>query len=73
MSVDLEKQVADVRFFGAHDRANIQAQYCLIYSEKDPNRGGKGTPLNSNKKGIAEALKEAEEYIQNIKEIYGFE
>jgi protein kinase C-binding protein 1 len=72
MSIDVEKQQADVRFFGAHDRAYIPSHHCIIFCEKDPNKSGKGTPTN-NKKGIVEALKETEEYISNIRASYGFE
>lgn len=72
MSVDADKQIADVRFFGAHDRAYIPTQQCLIYCEKDPNRVIKGTPTN-NKKGIGDALQETEEYIQSVRGTYGFE
>lgn len=72
MSVDLDKQLADVRFFGAHDRANIPFHHCLIYSDKDPNKTGKGAPTNT-KKGYAEALAETKEYIKNVTPEYGFE
>lgn len=72
MSIDVDKQQADVRFFGAHDRAYIPAHLCIIFCEKDPNRNNKGTPTNV-KKGIADALKETDDYIKNIRALYGFE
>lgn len=78
MSIDNQKFYADVRFFGAHDRAWVQTAHCLIFSEKDPNKVGRTPTANSNKgttktqKGIADAMKEKDEYIQNIREKYGF-
>jgi protein kinase C-binding protein 1 len=75
MSIDSAKENADVRFFGAHDRAWVPVSHCLIFSDKDPNKSGKATPTNTkskSQKGIADAIKEKDEYIQNMKERYGF-
>jgi hypothetical protein len=75
MSIDANKQYADVRFFGAHDRAWVPTSQCIVFSEKDPNKLGKGTPnktSNKTQKGIADAMKEKDEYIENMRKIYGF-
>lgn len=75
MSLDSAKENADVRFFGAHDRAWVPVSHCLIFSDKDPNSGKTSTPTNNkskNQKGIADALKEKDEYIKNMKERFGF-
>ena len=76
MSIDSAKENADVRFFGAHDRAWVPVSHCLIFGDKDPNKSGKNTTPTNNKsksqKGIADAIKEKDEYIQNMKERYGF-
>ncbi|XP_070494211.1 MYND-type zinc finger-containing chromatin reader Zmynd8-like isoform X2 [Chironomus tepperi] len=78
MSIDNQKLYADVRFFGAHDRAWVPTAHCLIFSEKDPNKMARNSSPNNNKgttktqKGIADAIKEKDEYIQNIRDKYGF-
>lgn len=78
MSIDNQKLYADVRFFGAHDRAWVPTAHCLIFSEKDPNKMARNSAPNNNKgtsktqKGITDAIKEKDEYIQNIREKYGF-
>ncbi|KAG5680769.1 hypothetical protein PVAND_010256 [Polypedilum vanderplanki] len=76
MSLDSTKENADVRFFGAHDRAWVPVSHCLIFSDKDPNKTGKATTPTNNKsksqKGIADAIKEKDEYIKNMREMYGF-
>jgi hypothetical protein len=75
MSIDSARENADVRFFGAHDRAWVPVSHCLIFSDKDPNKSGKATPTNNkskSQKGIADAIKEKDEYIQNMKERFGF-
>ncbi|KAL7033510.1 hypothetical protein ACKWTF_007618 [Chironomus riparius] len=78
MSIDNQKFYADVRFFGAHDRAWVPTAHCLIFSEKDPNKIARASVPNNNRgasktqKGIADAIKEKDEYIQNIRDKYGF-
>lgn len=77
MSID-SRQQADVRFFGAHDRAWVPAVHCLLFSEKDPNKTKvNASPSNTknvskSQKGIADAIKEKDDYIDNLKEKYGF-
>lgn len=47
-----------------------------MFSEKDPNKFGKGSTPNKTssktQKGIADAMKEKDEYIQHIRERFGF-
>lgn len=76
MSVDSRQQV-DVRFFGAHDRAWVPAAHCMLFSEKDPNKTKGGTPANNKnasktQKGIADAMKEKDDYIENLRARFGF-
>ena len=68
----------DVRFFGAHDRAWVPSVHCMLFSEKDPNKTkGSTTPTNNKnasktQKGIAESMKEKDDYIENLRAKYGF-
>ena len=78
MSIDTRQHV-DVRFFGAHDRAWVPFVHCMLFSEKDPNKtkGSGLTPTNNKnvsktQKGIADAMKEKDGYIENLKAKYGF-
>lgn len=76
MSIDSRQQV-DVRFFGAHDRAWVPAAHCLLFSEKDPNKTKGSTPTNNKnasktQKGIADAMKEKDDYIEHLRARYGF-
>lgn len=76
MSIDSRQQV-DVRFFGAHDRAWVPAMHCMLFSEQDPNKTKGSTPTNNKstsktQKGIADAMKEKDDYIKNLREKYGF-
>lgn len=78
MSIDARQHV-DVRFFGAHDRAWVPSVHCMLFSEKDPNKtkGSGLTPTNNKnvsktQKGIADAMKEKDGYIENLKAKYGF-
>lgn len=76
MSIDARQQV-DVRFFGAHDRAWVPAIHCMLFSEQDPNKTKGSTPTNNKstsktQKGIADAMKEKDDYIKNLREKYGF-
>lgn len=76
MSIDSRQQV-DVRFFGAHDRAWVPAIHCMLFSEQDPNKTKGSTPTNNKstsktQKGIADAMKEKDDYIKNLREKYGF-
>lgn len=79
MSVDALGR-ADVRFFGAHDRCNIPPSQVLLYSEKDPNKtkGSTSTPPTSKsssktQKTLSEAVIEATECIENLRDVYGFQ
>ena len=78
MSIDNQKFYADVRFFGAHDRAWVRTADCIIFSKMDPNKIARTSVPNNNKgarktqKGITDAIKEKDEYIQNIRDKYGF-
>lgn len=58
--------LADVRFFGEHDRAWVPVRDCFLYSEKDPN-----TTNNKKRNNIVECIKEANVHIQKLVEIYG--
>lgn len=76
MSIDARQQI-DVRFFGAHDRAWVPAAHCMLFSEKDPNKTKESTPTNSKnasktQKGIADAMKEKDDYIENLRKKFGF-
>ena len=76
MSLDA-RQYVDVRFFGAHDRAWVPATHCMLFSEKDPNKMKGSAPTNNknaskNQKGIADAMKEKDDYIENLRHKYGF-
>lgn len=74
MSVDSRQQV-DVRFFGAHDRAWVPATHCILFCEKDPNKTKVTTPnknASKTQKGIADAMKEKDDYIENLKGKFGF-
>jgi hypothetical protein len=79
MSIDVAKQQADVRFFGAHDRAWIQSTQCLVFCENDPNKfkenASPAAPKMASKtqKGFLEAIKEKDDYILNLKSLYGFQ
>lgn len=78
MSVDNQRQQADVRFFGAHDRANVPTNACMLFCDKDPNKVQKESitakpPISSKtQKGFADALKEKDVYIENLRKKYGF-
>jgi hypothetical protein len=76
MSID-SRQHVDVRFFGAHDRAWVPATHCILFSDKDPNKSKCSTPTNNKnasktQKGIADAMKEKDQYIEKLRELYGF-
>lgn len=76
MSIDMRQHV-DVRFFGAHDRAWVPAAHCMLFSEKDPNKTKGSTPTNAKntsktQKGIADAMKEKDDYIENLRKEFGF-
>lgn len=76
MSIDARQHV-DVRFFGAHDRAWVPAAHCMLFSDKDPNKTKGSTPTNNKnasktQKGIADAMKEKDDYIFNLREKFGF-
>lgn len=75
MSID-SRQHVDVRFFGAHDRAWVPTPQCFLFCEKDPNKTKGSTPTskttNKSQKGIADAMKEKEDYIIKLREKYGF-
>lgn len=74
MSID-SRQHVDVRFFGAHDRAWVPTAHCILFCEKDPNKT-KGTvpskTTNKTQKGIADAMKEKDDYIVKLRDVYGF-
>ncbi|RZC32983.1 protein kinase C-binding protein 1, partial [Asbolus verrucosus] len=57
--------MADVRFFGAHDKAWVNVKECYLYSVKDPNSG------KQKRNDIIECVKELELYVDNLREIYG--
>lgn len=57
--------MADVRFFGAHDRAWVGVKDCYLYSIKDPNSG------KQKRNDIIECVKELELYVDNLRLIYG--
>ncbi|XP_063914614.1 MYND-type zinc finger-containing chromatin reader ZMYND8 isoform X2 [Zophobas morio] len=57
--------MADVRFFGAHDKAWVSVKDCYLYSVKDPNSG------KQKRNDIIECVKELELYVDNLREIYG--
>lgn len=76
MSID-SRQHVDVRFFGAHDRAFVPATHCILFSDKDPNKAKGSTPTSAKnasktQKGIADAMKEKDIYIEKLRELYGF-
>lgn len=76
MSVDA-RQYIDVRFFGAHDRAWVPAAHCILFCEQDPNKTKGSTPTGTksnskSQKGIADAIKEKDWYIKNLREKFGF-
>lgn len=64
MSVN-SQQMADVRFFGAHDKAWVSVKDCYLYSIKDPNSG------KQKRNDIQECVKELDRYVENLKKIYG--
>ncbi|XP_055640789.1 MYND-type zinc finger-containing chromatin reader Zmynd8 isoform X2 [Toxorhynchites rutilus septentrionalis] len=64
MSVN-NNQLADVRFFGDHDRAWVPIKECFLFCEKDPN-----TKLQ-RRSNMAECMREAEAYISKIKKKFG--
>lgn len=57
--------MADVRFFGAHDRAWVGVKDCYLYSVKDPNSG------KQKRNDIIECVKELELYVDSLRLIYG--
>ncbi|XP_044268661.1 protein kinase C-binding protein 1 isoform X2 [Tribolium madens] len=57
--------MADVRFFGAHDKAWVSVKDCYLYSIKDPNSG------KQKRNDIIECVKELELYVDNLRKIYG--
>ncbi|XP_055310495.1 MYND-type zinc finger-containing chromatin reader ZMYND8-like isoform X2 [Sitodiplosis mosellana] len=66
-AMSINSTLVDVRFFGEHDRANIPAKDCYLYSREDPN-----PPTNKYKRNtIADCVKEVDVYIQNIEAKYG--
>lgn len=77
MSIDNQRQQADVRFFGAHDRAWVPTNCCMVFCEKDPNKAKESVTPNAKmtsktQKGFFEAIKEKDEYIENLRRMYGF-
>ncbi|XP_031625842.1 protein kinase C-binding protein 1-like isoform X2 [Contarinia nasturtii] len=66
-AMSINSTLVDVRFFGEHDRANIPAKDCFLYSREDPN-----PPTNKYKRNtIADCVKEVDVYIENIIAKYG--
>lgn len=52
-AMSINSTLVDVRFFGEHDRANIPAKDCFLYSREDPN-----PPTNKYKRNtIADCVK----------------
>lgn len=52
-AMSINSTLVDVRFFGEHDRANIPAKDCYLYSREDPN-----PPTNKYKRNtIADCVK----------------
>lgn len=52
-AMSVNAQMVDVRFFGEHDRANLPAKDCFLYSREDPN-----PPTNKYKRNtIADCVK----------------
>lgn len=52
-AMSVNAQTVDVRFFGEHDRANLPAKDCFLYSNGDPN-----PPTNKYKRNtIADCVK----------------
>ncbi|XP_065093180.1 MYND-type zinc finger-containing chromatin reader ZMYND8 isoform X2 [Ochlerotatus camptorhynchus] len=64
MSVNVN-QLADVRFFGDHDRAWVPIKECFLFCDKDPN-----TKLQ-RRTNMAECMREAETYIAKLKKKFG--
>lgn len=64
MSVNVN-QLADVRFFGDHDRAWVPTKECFLFCDKDPN-----TKLQ-RRTNMAECMREAETYIEKLKKKFG--
>nr|XP_019533582.2 protein kinase C-binding protein 1 isoform X1 [Aedes albopictus]XP_029733936.1 protein kinase C-binding protein 1 isoform X1 [Aedes albopictus]XP_029733940.1 protein kinase C-binding protein 1 isoform X1 [Aedes albopictus] len=64
MSVNVN-QLADVRFFGDHDRAWVPIKECFLFCDKDPN-----TKLQ-RRTNMAECMREAETYISKLKKKFG--
>lgn len=51
--MSINSTLVNVRFFGEHDRANIPAKDCYLYSREDPN-----PPTNKYKRNtIADCVK----------------
>lgn len=64
MSVNVN-QLADVRFFGDHDRAWVPTKECYLFCDQDPN-----TKLQ-RRANMAECMREAETYIAKLKKKFG--
>lgn len=75
MSID-SRQHVDVRFFGAHDRAWVPTAHCILFCERDPNKTKGTVPSKSTnsktQKGIADAMKEKDDYIVKLRQKFGF-
>lgn len=64
MSVNVN-QLADVRFFGDHDRAWVPIKECFLFCDKDPNT------KQHRRTNMAECMREAETYIAKLKKKFG--
>ncbi|XP_047105643.1 microtubule-associated protein futsch-like isoform X3 [Schistocerca piceifrons] len=56
---------ADVRFFGAHDRAWVSVQCCYLYSKEMP------APVKSRKHELQICIKELEQHTKKLRERFG--
>ncbi|XP_062559260.1 MYND-type zinc finger-containing chromatin reader Zmynd8-like isoform X2 [Armigeres subalbatus] len=64
MSVNVN-QLADVRFFGDHDRAWVPIKECFLFCDRDPNT------KQHRRTNMAECMREAETYIAKLKKKFG--
>lgn len=64
MSVNVN-QLADVRFFGDHDRAWVPIKDCFLFCDKDPNT------KQQRRANMAECMREADTYISKLKKKFG--
>lgn len=72
MSIN-QQQSADVRFFGAHDRAWVPTTSCMLFCDKDPNKVKESIVTKpSSQKGFSDAINEKDLYIENLRKLYGF-